>query len=454
MKKVHYIRFVSLFMLILMLGSLLSPAASAQKTALPQIENVDAFCVINTEYRQVVLEKNMSKTIYPASTVKLLTALVAEEHFRQNLNTKVSVTSQMLDAVVGRNMGLEEGEQIRIVDLLHAMLVSGYNDAAIILAFATSGSIEAFAQQMNQKAKELGASHSNYTNPTGLHDAAMVTTAYDTALIGLAVRENQTLFSITKTLKYTLPATNKSEDRTIYNRNPMISTSTTEEYYYSHAEGMSSGATDEGGDCVVTSGHIKSRLGADTEELPDELSFICVVMGGKATATGDDTNYACVGTKTLLRYALVNYELQKILSKDQRMGTVPVRFSPTEEEVNVKPQSDLYALLHIDVDVEKDIEVKISDLPELLEAPIPEGTKAGTVQVILDGTVIGTTDLITTASVDSHSFLIIMFYAKQITQHPVFIILLILAIGCLVYFLLKRFPIIKNKDRHKRTRYF
>ena len=120
----------------------------------------------------------------------------------------------------------------------------------------------------------------------------------------------------------------------------------------------------------------------------------------------------------------------------------------------MKPQSDLYALLHIDVDVEKDIEVKISDLPELLEAPIPEGTKAGTVQVILDGTVIGTTDLITTASIDSHSFLIIMFYAKQITQHPVFIILLILAIGCLVYFLLKRFPIIKNKDRHKRTRYF
>lgn len=448
------LRAVSLFLTLVSLFSLFSIAASAETPSPAVSQNVDAACVINVEYRKVVVDKEMNKIIYPASTVKLMTALVAFSHFSERLDSYVTVTKSMLADVVGRNMGLKEGEQIRVTDLLHAMLVGGYNDAAVFLAHATSGSVAAFCEQMNALAASLGASETHYTNPTGLHDDTMVTTAYDTALIGLEIAQNDVLFAMTKTIKYAFPKTNKSEDRTIYNRNPLITTGTTDEYYYSYAEGMSAGATDEGGDCVVTVGRIESELGPDVEMLPDELSYVCVIMGGRSTSSNDDTNYACVAAKELLRYALVNFDLKQIYSAKQTVGEIPVRFSPTEEFVSVKPANHLYALLHNSIDLEKDIRVDIEILPTLLEAPIEQGYPVGTATVSLDGKLLGSTDLVTTDAIASHGFLIFMYRVKQITQHPVFIVFLLLAIGGIVYYLLRRFPIGKNKDTHKRNRYF
>lgn len=435
-------RVTSVFLMMLMLASLVITPVCAKSPSPPEAQNVDAACVMNAEYKKAVIDKDMTKVVYPASTVKLMTALVAAEHFANDLEASVTVTEEMLDAVAGRNLGLEVGERLRVTDLLHAMLVGGYNDAAVILAYATAGNIETFCEQMNARAKALGADNTHYTNPTGLHDSPMVTTAYDTALVGLAILENDTLFSMTKTLKYTLPATNKSEDRTIYNRNTLITTSMTEEYYYSYAEGMSLGATDEGGDCVVTAGRL------------DGLSYVCVVMGGRTTSSRDDTNYACIAAKNLLRYALISYEIKTLYSEKQRVGTIPVQFSATEESVGVKPLRDLSSLLYTEVDLEKEVQFDIEIVPKLLDAPINEGDVVGTIKAIYNGEVLDSTELVTTDAIESHGFLIFMYRVKQVTQHPVFIIILVLAVAGIVYLLLKRFPINKKKDRHKRNRYF
>ena len=436
------IRVMSLFIAILSVFFSLVPIASAENSSPPQVTGIDAACVINAEHREVVIDNAMKETVYPASTVKLMTALVAYEYFKEDLDVKITVTEEMLAASVGRNLKLETRERIRVTDLLHAMLVGGYNDASVILAISTAGSIEAFCTKMDTKAKELGANNTHYTNPTGLHDDAMTTTAYDTALIGLAILENETLLSITKAVKYTIPETNKSEDRTIYNRNILITTNMTEEYYYSHAEGMNSGATDEGGDCVVTAGRL------------DGLSYVCVVMGGRPQSENDDTNYACIAAKDLLRYALISYEVKTLYSEKQRVGTIPVRFSATEESVGIKPLRDLSSLLFVGVDLETEVQFETNIFPELLEAPIKEGDVVGSIQAIYNGKVLDSTDLITADTIDSHGFLIFMYRVKQVTQHPVFIITLLIAVAGIVYILLKRFPINKNKDRHKRNRYF
>ena len=442
MDRSKNVRVLSLFLFMLMVTTLFSFSVCAESPSPPEAQNVDAFCVINAEYKKTVIEKDMKKIIYPASTAKLMTALVAVEHFASDLNTSITVTEEMLDAVSGRYFGFTIGERMRVTDLLHIMLVGGYNDAAIILAYATAGSIEAFSEKMNAKAAALGANDTHYTNPTGLHDSAMVTTAYDTALIGLAILENDTLFTITKTVKYTVPATNKSEDYTVYNRNALTTTSMTEEYYYSYAEGMNSGATDEGGDCVVTVGRL------------DGLSYVCVVMGGRTASTDDDTNYACIAAKNLLRYALISYEVTTLFSAKQNVGTIPVRFSATEETVGVRPSRDLSALLYNGVNIEKEVGFDIEILPELLDAPINEGDVVGTIRAIYNGEIIDSTDLVTTVTIVSHGFLIFMYRVKQVTQHPVFIITLLLAVVGVVYLLLKHFPINKKKDRHKRNRYF
>lgn len=435
-----YIRVVSLLLLMITLFACSLPVAAE---ATPTVSNVDAFCVINAEHKEVVLQKDITKVIYPASTVKLMTALVAAEHFSGDLETRIVVTDSMLSQVVGRNLALEDGETVRVTDLLHAMLVGGYNDAAIILAHAVSGDIPSFCEEMNEKAKAIGATKTHYTNPTGLHDDAMYTTAYDTALIGLAVMENTALFDASKRVKYTFPATNKSEERTIYNRNALITTSMTEEYYYSYAEGMNSGATDEGGDCVVTAGKL------------DGLSWVCVVMGGRQTSADDDTNHACVAAKALLRYALISYEVKTLRSVKETIGTIPVRFSATEESVDVKMARDLSSLLHTEVDPKTDITYEITMNTDLLEAPIKEGMIVGNIKAVYQGEVIDGTDLITADTIDSHGFLIFMYRFKQVTQHPIFILLLLCAIGAVIYVLWKKFPSANRKtDRRKRNRYF
>lgn len=442
MIRKSYIRGMSLFLLLCTVLLGFAPYVFAENSA-PAVQNVDAYCIINAEHKEVVLQKDMNRVIYPASTVKLMTALVSAAHFADKLETYITVTDEMLSQVVGRNLALEDGEKIRVTDLIHAMLVGGYNDAAIILAYAVAGDIPSFCTKMGEYATSVGAENTHYTNPTGLHDDAMYTTAYDTALIGLAVMENATLFDASKRVKYTIPATNKSEERTIYNRNALITTSMTEEYYYSYAEGINSGATDEGGDCVVTAGKL------------DGLSWVCAIMGGRQTSADDDTNHACVAAKTLLRHALVSYEVKTLRSEKETLGTIPVRFSATEESISYKMVRDLTALLHVDVDVQKDITYDITVNTELMEAPIEEGTVVGSIRAIYNGEVLDSTDLITTRSIDSHGFLIFMYRLKQVTQHPVFILLLLCAVGGVIYLLWKKFPPGNGKkDRRKRNRYF
>lgn len=436
------IRAMSLFLFILSILSYATPITFADATAPPTAKNVEAVCVINAELRQVVVDQNAEKRVFPTSTVKLMTALVAADRF-SDLDKKITVTEEMLSAVVGRNMGLEVGESIRVTDLLHAMLCGGYNDAAVILAFAAAGSIEAFCEEMNEKARSIGAESTHYTNPTGLHDAAMYTTAYDTALVGLAVMENSLLFEATKRVKYVIPATNASKERTIYNRNALITTSMTEEYYYSYAEGMNSGATDEGGDCVVTAGRL------------DGLSWVCAVMGGRQVSDEDEINHACVAAKQMLRHALISYEVKTLRTAKETLGAIPVRFSATEESVPFHMAKDLTALLNVSIDPSTDITYEITVDFDLLDAPIKEGTVVGSIRALYQGTPLDSTELITSNAIDSHGFLIFMYKLKQITQHPIFIVLVLAIIGYVIYLLWKKHPSANSKrDRHKRNRYF
>ena len=405
----------SLFLTLLILVPLVLPATAAD---VPSMENVDSVCIVNLEHKQIVLQKDAKKTVYPTATVKLMTALVAHRHFEGNYDEKITVTSEMDKHFSGRILGFAVGEEITVESLLAALLVGGYNDAAVILAYAASGSIEAFCEEMNAYAASLGAINTKFMNPTGLHHDEMVTTAYDTALIGLEFMKNNTLYSLSKRIKYTLPKTNKSDAWSIYSRNSLISTVLTEKYHYTYAQGMSFGNTDEGGDCVVTSGTL------------DGLSYICVVMGGRPASATDETNHAFVVAKNTLRYALVNFSVMRLKKSSETVATLPVRYSATVTEVGVKPREDLYALVPADTDVEKDLRFHTELSYEVLDAPFDEGAVVGTFKVMsADGNVIAQTDLITADSADSHGFLVFMDKTRAFVGSPWFFVTLILLIG-------------------------
>ena len=213
--------------LLLILGLIPAYADNSDVVALvppPDTSRASAVYVYHLNSGTVMLEKNADGVRFPASTAKIASGLVACRLAADRPDMQITVTAEMLQDIDGRVMGLMPGEIVTVTDMLYAGFCSGYNDAVCVLAYALCGSVGAFVQQMNALAEELGAAQTVYTNPTGLHDDGMVTTAADTAKIALAAGQNPLFMQVCSAVKYKMPATNHSDERTLHNLNSLVST--------------------------------------------------------------------------------------------------------------------------------------------------------------------------------------------------------------------------------------
>ncbi len=149
------------------------------------------------------------------------------------------------------------------------MLIPSANDAANVLAEHVAGSISGFAELMNQKAEEIGCKNSHFTNPSGVHDENLYTTAYDLSLIARYAMQLETFRKIITTPVYTLPSTEKysKSDRTFHISNSLVNPESSE--YYEYANGIKTGYTNPAKDCLVASAK------------KDDVDFIIVVLGGR-----------------------------------------------------------------------------------------------------------------------------------------------------------------------------
>ncbi|WP_434311660.1 D-alanyl-D-alanine carboxypeptidase family protein [Hominifimenecus sp. rT4P-3] len=172
----------------------------------PEI-NSEAACLIDLQTGAVLYEKNADEVLYPASITKVLTALLIVENC--DLNGMVtfshnSVTDLDSDGISGL---MAEGDQLSVKDCLYVLMLKSSNETAYALAEYMSGSVEAFAEEMNRKAKELGATHSNFANPHGLFHENHYTTAEDMARIFWGAIQNDLFLEIDSTPRYTAAAT-------------------------------------------------------------------------------------------------------------------------------------------------------------------------------------------------------------------------------------------------------
>lgn len=168
---------------------------------------------------EFVYQKNMNKRVAPASTTKLLTAILAVENL--DMDDTVYVTPE-IERVAEAEMFLQRGEVVKVRDLLNAMLIESANDAAVALAIAVAGNVKDFAKMMNKRAKKYGCKDTHFVNPNGLADPNHYSSAHDMALIAEKAFDNKIIRKICGTQKYKMAATNGYIEREFENTNLLI----------------------------------------------------------------------------------------------------------------------------------------------------------------------------------------------------------------------------------------
>ena len=396
-------RFLALFFALIMALSLVSPALALEDPK-PQ---AGAAIVVDGDNNEVLYGYNPNKKMYPASVTKIMTSLVvldAVANKELSLDTEITASAQAVHLPEGSSTaGIKAGEILTIEQLLYCDLVPSANEACNILAEAVAGDEESFVARMNAKAAELGCTNTHFTNPHGLHDDDHYTTAYDIYLMAKAAMEYELFRTIVSTAVYELPATNKSDARTLYSTNGFLSNWYVLGYKYDKAIGIKTGYTDEAGRCLAS---------AAVDE--QGRTFYCVVLG---TQDGRDEEgklirYSFKESERLLEWAFASFERITLLDENTEniIREVTVTLSETDY-VLALPVGSIEATMPIDYDID-DAEF-IIDLPESIEAPVTAGTKLGTVSIVYNGVNYGTLDMVASDDVERSDVLYYKALAAQ-----------------------------------------
>ena len=195
-------------------------------------------------------EKNADTQFYPASITKVMTALLAAENL--DMDDTVTFSANAVDSVEsgGTTLGITAGDTFKVSDLMYGLWLHSANEVANGLAEKISGSISAFCTKMNTRAKQLGATHTNFANPNGLNNSVHKTTPHDMALITAAAFENETVRTVAKTLHYTFPAGQSSGAYSMTMGHKMLNPSS--EYYYQGFIGGKTGYTSKALNTLVS----------------------------------------------------------------------------------------------------------------------------------------------------------------------------------------------------------
>jgi serine-type D-Ala-D-Ala carboxypeptidase (penicillin-binding protein 5/6) len=192
---------------------------------------------------QVLYGRNPHMIWPPASTTKIMTALVAAES--TPLSTLITISPQAAHFRDGSVVGLPQGARIPLHDLLYALLLPSGNDVAIAIAEGTAGTVDAFVARMNSEARRLGATQTHFGSPHGLYTPDNYTTAYDLTVITRAALRNPTIAEIVRTKKWTFKPAGYGP-RILYNHNKLLAR-------YPGADGVKTGYVDESGLTLVAS---------------------------------------------------------------------------------------------------------------------------------------------------------------------------------------------------------
>lgn len=361
--------------------------------AFAAIFDVPASLIIDMNTGRILHKQNENKRMYPASTTKIMTALLVLENLE--LTDKVTIMEEDFKGVTPYQspFNIQIGEEITVLDLLYLLLLPSANEASTALARAVSGSTGKFVDLMNERAKELGANSTNFVNPHGLHEDNHYTTAMDLSIMATLALENETFRLIVNTAQKKLSPTNKTpQPRLIYTTNRLIFKSS-DSAFYKNAYGVKTGFTNPAGYCLVA-------LAKKT----DDAKILTVVLGaGRDEATSIPKSFT--ETKKMFDWVFNNFKNQLLIKKDDNLIETPIKLSSERDSVVLKAQDNIYAMLESDYDEE--LLKTEHNLSENIKAPINEGDILGETILSYKGEEIGRTNLI---SVQSASMSKVLYY--------------------------------------------
>ena len=407
-------------------------------TSLPDTDLARAVYVYNIDSETEVFSKNADEAIAPASTAKIMSAIIACEHYRDNYDEIITVSKEAIAETQGNNIGLVEGEEVSVRELLTALIAGGANDAANVFAIEIAGSIEAFCALMNDKAKEIGALNTVYKNTSGIDEDSMVTNARDTALISAYAYKLPSFREFSMITRYVMEKTNKSGKRVIHNRNYLLSTNILPQYYDSDAIGLNSGYTAQGGFCTVSA----SEKGG--------LTYIYVVMGGEKDENGDNSSFYIISD--LIDYASANFGYIKVLDPGEIVYELPVSLAKNVDYVIVSPQNKVEYFLPLSTDVKSEISYNVRLDSEEITAPIYEGQSIGEIDVIYKSEVISSVALVSQSSVKASSMLRLLDYIKNLLKSTEVRLAIIVFVILFAAYLLISYARFKNAYRNRQNK--
>ena len=365
--KINFLnKFFVCLLLWLIIITMFVPYALAMETHL-EITSPSAI-LIELNSGKVLYEKNIHEKMYPASITKILTAIIVIENC--DLNDTVTVSNDAIMAVpfgyVTAN--LQAGETFTVEQLLYVLMVGSSNDSALVLAEHVSGSVEEFASLMNQKAKELGCTESNFINPNGEQNDNHYSSANDLALISKYAMKNEIFRNLVSSTYYSLPPTEKyaKDDRFFTTTNSLLLKNS--EQYYKNATGIKTGYTSLAGNCLVASAN------------KNNLELIAIVLN--APSSSDRYNDITV----LFEYGYNNYELKEIAKSEKTVHTINVKHATRDtKKLDLSVKNDINVLINKE-NIDNSIMPEII-LNENLKAPLKKGDTVGTIKYVSEGIV-------------------------------------------------------------------
>ena len=360
--------------LLLLFGSM--PAAAARQESEPNQLFATAACLMDGDTGRVLFGKRETDPMAMASTTKIMTCILALENGEEET---IAAASAQAAAAPKVHLGVYEGEQFLLGDLLYSLMLESHNDAAVMIAETIGGSIEGFAALMNEKAAAIGCTDTHFVTPNGL-DASDAggdhhTTAADLARIMrycIKTSPKATEFlAVTQTRSYTFWDLEKKNMFNCYNHNALLD----------QMEGAISGKTGftaKAGYCYT------GALERDGK---------CLIVTLLACGWPNHKNYKWADAAKLLNYGLESYTYRDVLDHSWKPGRIEVTDGVYDGLLQTKSSASL-SLVSPALDPARSLPVLLKEteipkkdifLPELIEAPVKKGEKVGSVTYSMDG---------------------------------------------------------------------